>query len=550
MPDLFQSLHKTDIGHLRIIAEFWGLELESNDFDSALEELCASLLDLETVSETLEVLQPLAKTAITELIHSHGKVEWSVFARKHGEIREMGAGKRDRERPHLKPASISEILFYRGIIAKAFFETEKGLQEFAYIPGDLLEVFEMVNEEQTEEKEVVSVSEDRIKNEPLGRPATPVEKSFEIFANDFILDDVTTYLAALRIEDESKADSKRDLQSLLETAKLIKNKKPQTETVKTFLEASRTDALNILYQAWMKSDTFDELRLIPEISCEGEWKNQPQVTREFLMNLINDIPQGKWWSLNVFIKTIKEKYPDFQRPAGDYDSWFIKRISDGQYLRGFAYWDSVDGALIKYLIKTLHWLGKVDIASTEEGKEVTAFRVTKLQDTNDKLQGKVVVASNGKISVSRHFSRAVRYQIARFCDWDEEKNDTFNYSISAKSLKRSHEQGLKAEQLLTLLVKHTNGNVPPTLVKALKNWNANGSEARLENPVVLRVTKPEIIEELRKSKAGKFLGELLSPTAVIIKSGAIQKINEALAELGLIAELNIQGDEHDKNKLD
>jgi hypothetical protein len=547
MPDLSQSLQKSDIGHLRIIAEFWGLELESNDFDSALEELCASLLDLETVSETLSILQAPAQTALTELINSNGRIEWSVFARKHGEIREMGAGKRDREKPHLKPTSTSEILFYHGFIAKAFFETDKGLQEFAYIPDDLLEVIQEVG---LQSNEVLP------KNEPLGRPATPVEKSFETSANDFILDDATTYLAALRMNLESNGlplEIQRQapaLQKLLETANLIKHKTLQTETVKTFLEASRTDALNTLYQAWLKSDSFDELRLIPSIICEGEWKNQPQVTREFLMNLINDIPQGKWWSINAFVKAIKEKYPDFQRPAGDYDSWFIKRTTDGQYLRGFAYWDSVDGALIKYLIQTLHWLGKVDLASVEEGKEYTAFRIHALGGVpaaeDGGLSKKIIVASNGKISVSRYFSRAIRYQIARFCNWEEEKNNEYHYFINAKSLKRANEQGLKAEQLLNLLVKHTNGNVPPALVKALKNWNANGSEVRVENLVVLRVNKPEIIEEARKSKAGKYFGELLSPTAVIIKSGAIQKVMEIFAELGLL----IEGDEHDKNKLD
>lgn len=542
MPDLFASLHKQDIGHLNIIAEFWGLELESKDADSALEELCASLLDLETATETLDILQAPAKTAITELINSNGKIEWSIFARKHGDIREVGAGKRDREKPHHKPTTTSEILFYRGMIAKAFFETDKGLQEFAYIPDDLLEVIQEVGMQ----NENVSLS----KNEPLGRPATPVEKSFEILANDFILDDATTYLAALRINMESSSLLfDLQLQKLLETAKLIQNKKIQTETTKTFLEASRTDAVNILYQAWIKSDSFDELRLLPNLICEGEWKNQPQITREFLINLINDIPQGKWWSINSFIKSIKEKFPDFQRPAGDYDSWFIKRESDGQYLRGFAYWDSVDGALIKYLIQTLHWLGKVDLASVEEGKEITAFRVTSHAPAAVLGGGeskKILVSSNGKISVSRYFSRAIRYQVARFCEWDEEKNNEYHYFVNAKSLKRANEQGLKAEQLLNLLVKHTNGNVPPALVKALKRWEANGVEAKVESLFVLRVSNPQVMEEARKSKAGKFFGELLSPTAVVIKSGAIQKVIEIFAELGLL----IEGDEHDKNKLD
>jgi len=42
---------------------------------------------------------------------------------------------------------------------------------------------------------------------------------------------------------------------------------------------------------------------------------------------------------------------------------------------------------------------------------------------------------------------------------------------------------------------------------------------------------------MRKSRAAKFLGEVLSPTTVIVKSGAIQKVMEALTELGLLTEV-------------
>jgi len=41
MPDLTHSLLKQDIGHLRIVAEFWGLELDSIDVDAARDELSA-----------------------------------------------------------------------------------------------------------------------------------------------------------------------------------------------------------------------------------------------------------------------------------------------------------------------------------------------------------------------------------------------------------------------------------------------------------------------------------------------------------------------------
>jgi hypothetical protein len=73
-------------------------------------------------------------------------------------------------------------------------------------------------------------------------------------------------------------------------------------------------------------------------------------------------------------------------------------------------------------------------------------------------------------------------------------------------------------------------------VKALKRWDDNGTEARAETQVVLRVSRPEVLEELRKSKAARFLGEPLGPTTVIIKAGAQSKVMAALAELGLLAE--------------
>jgi hypothetical protein len=92
------------------------------------------------------------------------------------------------------------------------------------------------------------------------------------------------------------------------------------------------------------------------------------------LNLLDAIPEEQWWSINALVRDIKQKYADFQRPAGDYDSWFIKRESDGQYLRGFVSWDQVDGALIKFFITNiLHWLGQVDFVS-QRVLEPTSFR--------------------------------------------------------------------------------------------------------------------------------------------------------------------------------
>ncbi len=561
MPDLLHSLLKQDIGHLRVVAGLWGLELDSIDENEAREELSASLLDPQLAAELIDSFTPQARSALTALTDSGGRIPWAAFVRQFGDIREMGAGKRDRERPHLKPASTAEILFYRALIARAFFDTDKGPQEFAYIPDDL---FLLIQSGRGGSRREASP----VKDEPLGRGATPGEKNHIIPADDHILDDATTLLAALRLSREISPDPK--LLALLHAAGLLKKNIPQTESVRKFLEASRADALQMLIEAWQKSESFNELRLIPGLVCEGEWKNQPQVTREFLLNLLDAIPEDKWWSLTPFVREVKQKFPDFQRPAGDYDSWFIKRESDGQYLRGFAYWDEVDGALIRFFITDiLHWLGMVELASPNEGTEPASFRLSPAmgnvegsfvgKEESNALSlskgGKISISSNGKIIVPRFVSRAVRYQVARFCEWDDEarwssnreagyrdqghietKQEEYKYRITPRSLTKAKEQGLKVEHLLALLAKNSDAGIPPVLVKALKRWEINGTEARAETQVVLKVSRPEVLEELRKSKAARFLGEPLGPTSIIIKAGAQSKVMDALAEMGLLAE--------------
>jgi hypothetical protein len=208
-------------------------------------------------------------------------------------------------------------------------------------------------------------------------------------------------------------------------------------------------------------------------------------------------------------------------------------------LRGFAFWDQVDGVLIRFFITViLPVLGLAEMACPEEGRDITAFHRLKDPPISKFDNGKLKISSNGKISASRSVPRAARYQLARFCEWEEEKSGEYQYRLTPASLTRAKDQGLKVEHLLALLSKHADAGIPPVLVKALKRWEINGIEARTETRVVLRVSRPEVLEELRKSKAAKFLGEPLGPTTVVIKAGAQPKVMAALAEIGLLAEDN------------
>ncbi|GAB4481096.1 MAG: hypothetical protein OHK0031_02720 [Anaerolineales bacterium] len=551
MPTLAQSLPANDLGFLRIVAALWGIELIAADPAQAAVELAETLCDAQLLEEVVSTLPEEGQNALGALADAGGRLPWVVFTRRFGAVREMGAAKRDREQPHERPNSPAELLWYRALLAKAFFDTEKGPQEFAYIPDDLRQALEFIGFAQSEaspaEAEPAPAGAAPLKPPPapmgeiLGRPASPGEKAHPLPLFERLLDDATTLLAALRLglEPPPLPIALPALLALLEAAEILQNGQPLPAAVKSFLELPRPAALTLLEKAWRSSQTFDELRLLPGLFFEGGWTNDALATRNFILPLIEALPAGQWWSLGAFVRDFKTRYADFQRPApGDYDSWFIKRAADGVYLRGFDSWDEVEGALLRFFISgPLFWLGRVEISAAEEGGAPAAFRLRAGAAFSAKENGKVSVTSQGKIVMARPAPRAARYQIARFCEWEAEKEGEYRYHISAGSLKRAAEQGLKVNQLLSLLAKHSGGQLPPVFVKMLQRWELNGIETRLETLTVLRVSKPAVLEELRRSKAGRFLGEILGPTTVKIPAEAIPQVLAALAELGLLAEV-------------
>jgi hypothetical protein len=321
---------------------------------------------------------------------------------------------------------------------------------------------------------------------------------------------------------------------------------PQPEPTRHFLELPRGKALGILARAWQHSPTFNELRLLPGLTFEGEWQNDPLRARYAILELLADVPRNTWWSLPAFVTALKHKQPDFQRPAGDYDSWYIRDQLNEEYLRGFDHWDAVDGALVRLLIcGPMHWLGILDLATPAEGAGPTAFRFSRWgeallggapPEAMEAEDDSFLLSSDARLRAPRLVPRATRYLVARFCSWESANEDAYSYRLTAASLARAREQGLRVGHLLSLLRRHAL-TVPPSLAKALDRWEEHGSEARLERLLILRLRSPEMLQALRTSRAARYLGDPLGPTTVIVKPGAGEKVIAALAEMGYMGEI-------------
>jgi hypothetical protein len=94
------------------------------------------------------------------------------------------------------------------------------------------------------------------------------------------------------------------------------------------------------------------------------------------------------------------------------------------------------------------------------------------------------------------------------------------------------------QHLIALLHHHAQA-IPPGLVQALERWEATGSTARLDRALILRVKDPELLKTLRNTPLARYFGELLGPTAVIVRPGGVDRLVDGLAEMGYLTDVDL-----------
>lgn len=550
MRSLEQALFDHDILTLRVIGEWWELDLTGTD-KSKVAKLLSEVLSQVDLQQELLFLPPEEVEAINDLIANDGRVPVAVFGRSHGDVRMMGPGRMDREEPWMDPVSATEALWYRGFIYRAFDETAEGVLEFYFMPQELLASFP--------QEDVLRPEHD----EPALRPMSTAPDTW-LEADMDAVDDLTALLAvALKLAQNKERPADVDrlllnpdperrsfLLTLAGEMSLVRKENGSLRPTRGaigWLKQGRDAQLRSLGDAWSNSD-WNDLCHTPGLKCEGEnWHNDPILARTALLDAL---PRNTHWhQLSDLVAMIKNTNPDFQRPDGNYDTWYIKDAAHDGYLAGFDAWDHVEGRLIRFLINyPLFWLGMTELVHPEN-PQAAAFRLTQRafdwltgrNPAEDTLSVPIVIEPDGMVVVSHNADRYHRFQVARISEAQEvELGQPFRYRITPRSLAEARDQGIKSERLLSFLAKASGKSLPKSVHRAVARWEEQGVEGKLESVVVLRVSDEAIIETLRKNpRTRDYLGESLGTLAVAIKPGMWDKLRAATTQLGLLLETDL-----------
>jgi len=545
MRSLEQALQDHDLIVLRVIGEWWEMDLTGLDKAACAKTLAQALAQLDMPQELL-YLSPEEAAALQELIQAGGQVPVAAYSRTHGEVRLMGPGRLEREEPWFDPVSPVESLWYRGFLFRGFDETTEGLIEFYYLPDELLAQFPQAGSK-TAEATAVSLTP--------SLHAVSAPKTVNTAVHDAV-DDLTTLLAAAQITNLGPdtlagirpllGDANPDRLSLLMTLademgllRQTDNVLRPTRTAVAWLKQSREAQLRDMAEAWSGS-IWNDLCHTPGLRCEGEgWSNDPILART---TLLDHLPRSReWYRLTDLVAQIKDNDPDFQRPDGNYDTWYIRDLAGDAYVTSFTNWELVEGRLLRFLVQgPLAWLGLVETGfDGDELFRLTARALGWLQGQTppaDEVRVPLVVQADASILVPHNADRYQRFQVARISEAEPTAvGQPYLYRLTPAALAVAQQQGIAADRILQFLADASGRPLPASVKRAVTRWAERGVEGRLETAVILRVREAGILETLRANpKTRPFLGESLGDLAVMVRLNDWQNLREATAQLGLL----------------
>ncbi len=549
MRTLKKALQEHELIVLRVMGEWWDLDLTGDDKPACVTALAERLAELDFAQEIL-YLAPEEAAAIQTLVQSNGRSPVASFERLHGEVRLMGPGALEREEPWFDPISPVEALWYRGFVYRGFDETAEGMIEFYYIPEELLARLPKPEKP----KEVRQTAVTSLKPVPEPNRYTPATSS--------AVDDLTTLLAlaqrtALRSEaldllPQILLNNDADRRSLLinlaremEMLREVEGGIRPTRTAVSWLTKSREAQLRALMDAWSSSG-WNDLCHTPGLRCEGEhWHNDPILARTALLDAL---PQtADWYRLSELVGHIKQNDPDFQRPDGNYDTWYVRDVAQDNYLSGIENWDLVEGRLLAFMVQgPLFWLGLAETAV--QGQNIL-FRLTdralewlaSTPPASEEVSVPIIVQPDASVLVAHNANRHHRFQVARISEAQPvEPGKPYAYQITPASLKQARAEGIEPDRILTFLQEASERPLPAATKRGIERWRERGVEGRLETAVILRVREAGILETLRtNAKTRDFIDESLGELAATVRLENWQKLREAAAQLGLLLDSNV-----------
>ena len=537
---LYQTLLDSDFARLRVIAHQWHIALVAERRSDAAAELADALARAESVERALADLSEDALAALHALLRHAGALPWSIFIRDWGVVRSVGPGRLEREELWRTPVSPAEDLWYRGWVQRAFAERETGSVAMAFVPDEL---------------RLYLPEPPAIILPPLVTIAPPVHCEL---GDDALAEALVSFwIAVQHAGGHGPAMSPPMLDKVqrdfLETLALEQGWVRQhadgslhlvPEPVLAWLHASVEEQWSALAQAWIDSTRWDDLAHVPTLRPDPVkgWPTAVVAARQRVLDMVRRCEPEQWYAVADFVAYMHAHATDFLRPDGDYDAWALRSAESDIPLRGFSAWESIEGALITFLLTgPCAWLGLVDVGGASPLQPTTAFRLTAMGASVLGLREAPSLAEpprmrwlpDGLLVISAR-RRYERFQLSRVAQaLSPSAAGLWHYRFTPASLARAQRQHITLPRIFDFLQQATGQAIPTLMRGGLEAAYTGKVIARLERVCLLRVMDDTV---LTLPTIQPLIQDSLAPGVALIRAADYERVLGMLTRQGVLAD--------------
>jgi hypothetical protein len=558
MRSLRQCLLDTEPVMLRIVAARWSLDptgLKPRELAEKIEDTIGSPA---RATPLIEVLPDAERDALRVLLAAGGTLPVANFAQRFGSVRSVGPARLEREQLWRNPISPAENLWYLGLLYRGFEQLPNGaMREVFFAPSELLPLLPLLKSTaRAIEPLEISVAPAHIRS--VVAHAALADDMCTLLShlhNNFVRVSANTLRSAIpalqtaALWRDAEAERLAFILQMADRAQLLRltgqRLRPNSYPCADWLCAATLDQLRVLFEAWRTDVQWDDFKHMRRVQVERatSLRNDPAAVRAVVLDAVRAAVPGAWHTVDALCARLKAQAPDFLR--ADFDVDYLKDATTGEYLRGFAAWDRVEGMLIRYLISSpLFWLGAIDL---EAGTAPTLFCLTSIGAALLGLSTEQTVAPAESWRFAIHADATIdlaaarrydRFQLARVADLIVIADDEYRYRLSPSSLMRAASQKISAAKVSAFLTEASGQSVPLSLRKAIERWNSKGTEVKVERAVIVQVNDAAILKRLQESPKTRGIAiEVLGPTAARINEKDWPKLVTILAEAGVLVDL-------------
>lgn len=298
-----------------------------------------------------------------------------------------------------------------------------------------------------------------------------------------------------------------------------------------------------LFDAYLKSKTFDEVSIMRGLQARRG--HNPADARQNLVEELKYCPVGQAVPAKEFERYLRLDKKLFARK----DERYIIDTLNTYYDYGVE-WEHYEHPLIALILSFFAALGIIDVAWGEDatygapkGRRVpVAFRINPLGAYLLGLADSYSVAEGPEAEIEGGFTALPDYTVVIPAGAHRSKHESYFkklftkvsstkeaavYRLDFETVVRAMDSGLSVADLRKYLAA-SDKPVPENVAAALDDWEKQAGRIKVRQVMILECDSESLLEEVIRYKGmGELVGEKIA-AAVVIESGATNKIKKAI----------------------